>query len=133
MAPMKLLMVICDGMADRPSNDLDGKTPMEAANTPTMDMLASRGQCGLMNPIGIGIVPGSDTAHLSLLGYDPYKYYCGRGTLEAAGLGIFMEPGDVAFRCNFATSNADHHQTHRLRAALQVGTQARYKRSSPKG
>ncbi len=122
MAPMKLLMVICDGMADRPSDELDGKTPMEAASIPVMDSLASRGQCGLMNPIGIGIVPGSDTAHLSLLGYDPYKYYCGRGTLEAAGLGIYMEPGDVAFRCNFATSDADLRILDRRAGRISSGT-----------
>ncbi len=122
MAPMKLLMVICDGMADRPSDDLDGKTPMEAADTPVMDELAGKGQCGLMNPIGIGIVPGSDTAHLSLLGYDPYKYYCGRGTLEAAGLGIYMKPGDVAFRCNFATSDADLRILDRRAGRISSGT-----------
>ena len=70
MDGMKILMIICDGMADRPSIDLDGKTPMEAAQKPFMDSLAIKGKSGLMNPICTGTVPGSDTAHLSLLGYD---------------------------------------------------------------
>ncbi len=96
MARMKLLMIICDGMADRPSEELGGRTPLDAADTPVMDRLAKEGQCGMMNPIGIGIVPGSDTAHLSLLGYDPYKYYCGRGTLEAAGNIIKTTAGSLA-------------------------------------
>ena len=122
MARMKLLMIICDGMADRPSEELGGRTPLDAADTPVMDRLAKEGQCGMMNPIGIGIVPGSDTAHLSLFGYDPYKYYCGRGTLEAAGLGIEMEKGDVAFRCNFATSDKDLRVLDRRAGRISGGT-----------
>lgn len=122
MANMKILMVICDGMADRPQDELDGRTPLEDASTSTMNKLANDGQCGLMNPIGIGIVPGSDTAHLSLLGYDPYEYYCGRGTLEAAGLGIYMKPGDVAFRCNFATSDENLTILDRRAGRIASGT-----------
>ncbi len=123
MARMKLLMIICDGMADRPSEELEGRTPLDAADTPVMDRLAREGQCGMMNPIGTGIVPGSDTAHLSLLGYDPYRYYCGRGTLEAAGLGIDMEKGDVAFRCNFATSDKDLRVLDRRAGRISGGTE----------
>ncbi len=123
MARMKILMIICDGMADRPSNELKGKTPMEAASTPAMDKLAKQGSNGLMDPIGKGIVPGSDTAHLSLFGYDPYTYYCGRGTLEAAGLGIYMKNGDVAFRCNFATADSDLRILDRRAGRIAFGTE----------
>jgi 2,3-diphosphopglycerate-independent phosphoglycerate mutase len=87
-------------MADRLVN---GTTPLEAAETPNMDKLAKEGICGIMDTVAAGIRPGSDTAHLSLLGYDPYKVYTGRGPLEAEGAGIKLEKGDVAIRCNFAS------------------------------
>jgi len=95
-------MVVCDGLADRPIRGW-GLTPLEKARTPNMDELARRGICGMMDPIAPGITPGSDTAHLSLLGYDPFKTYLGRGPFEAAGAGISLKRGDVAFRVNFAT------------------------------
>ncbi len=97
---MKVLMVIIDGVADRPVN---GKTPLSAAKTENLDKLAEIGINGIMDTIAPGIRPGSDTAHLSLLGYDPFKYYTGRGPIEAAGAGIDVKPGDVAFRVNFGT------------------------------
>ncbi len=100
---MKAMLVILDGMGDRPCKALRGKTPLEAAETPNMDYLARKGINGMMDPIAPGIRAGSDTAHLSLLGYDPYEVYTGRGPFEAAGEGIELKPGDVAFRCNFAT------------------------------
>ena len=103
MDTMKLLMIICDGMADRPCQELNGMTPLEAAEVPNMDSLAKKGQSGLMDVIAPGIVPGSDTAHLALLGYDPRKVYTGRGPFEAAGEGLEVHKGDVAFRCNFST------------------------------
>src|SRR3989442_14838789 len=90
-------------MADRPLIDHDYKTPLEYANTPNMDRLAKAGTVGQMDPIGPGIRPGSDVANLALLGYDPYRYYSGRGALEAIGAGIDLRDGDGAFRCNFAT------------------------------
>jgi 2,3-bisphosphoglycerate-independent phosphoglycerate mutase len=100
---MKALMLICDGMADRPLKELNGRTPLEAARTPNMDKLAKRGICGLMDTIAPGVPPGSDTAHLALLGHDPFRVYTGRGPFEAAGAGIELRPGDIAFRVNYAT------------------------------
>ena len=99
----KILMVICDGMGDRPCESLDGMTPLQRAEAPFMDSLAKNGMSGLMYTVGVGRVPGSDTAHLALLGYDPETTYTGRGPFEAMGAGLEVRPGDVAFRCNFAT------------------------------
>ncbi|MFP3945294.1 MAG: 2,3-bisphosphoglycerate-independent phosphoglycerate mutase [Archaeoglobaceae archaeon] len=96
----KILMVIIDGLADRP---IDGKTPLSSAKTPNMDKLASNGINGIMDTISPGIRPGSDTAHLTLLGFDPYQCYSGRGPIEATGAGIDILSGDVCFRVNFGT------------------------------
>ncbi len=97
---MPILLVVVDGMSDRPVN---GKTPLSEAEKPTFDKIADLGINGIMDTIAPGIRPGSDTSHLALLGYDPYEYYTGRGPIEAAGVGINVKPGDVAFRVNFAT------------------------------
>ncbi len=97
------VFVVLDGLGDRPLKELGGKTPLEVAKTPTFDRLAAEGQSALMNVIGPGITPGSDTAHLALFGYDPIAEYPGRGPLEAFGAGLETKPGDVAFRSNFAT------------------------------
>ncbi|MHC1623278.1 MAG: 2,3-bisphosphoglycerate-independent phosphoglycerate mutase [Candidatus Methanospirareceae archaeon] len=98
----KAILLICDGLGDRPSID-DGKTPLQAAYTPNLDELSASGINGLMDVISPGIVPGSDTAHLSLFGYNPYRYYPGRGVFEALGADMELHKGDVAFRANFAT------------------------------
>jgi len=95
---MKSLLIICDGLGDRLTR---GKTPLEAAKTPNMDLLSERGINGIMDTVRAGIRPGSDTSHLSLFGYDPFKFYTGRGPFEAAGAGIELKRGDVACRCNF--------------------------------
>lgn len=95
-----ILMLILDGVPDRP---IRGTTPLKSAFTPNLDELAKRGVSGIMDPIAPGIRPGSDTAHLSLLGYDPRRFYPGRGPFEAAGVGIYVGENDVALRCNFAT------------------------------
>ncbi|MBS3782457.1 MAG: 2,3-bisphosphoglycerate-independent phosphoglycerate mutase [Candidatus Thermoplasmatota archaeon] len=99
----KILMLILDGIGDRSVKELEGKTPLEAAETPNLNRFAKEGENGLMDTIAPGIRPGSDTGHLSLLGYDPYEAYTGRGPFEAAGIGMDLGPQDVAFRCNFAT------------------------------
>ncbi len=99
---MKAILVIADGLGGRPT-DLDGRTCLEAAETPHLDALATRGAVGLVDPIGPGIRPGSDTAHLSLLGYDPFDLYTGRGVFECLGIGMDVQAGDVCFRANFAT------------------------------
>lgn len=103
MEGLKAILVICDGMADRPVPSLGNRTPLEAANNPNMNTLALRGECGLMDPIAPGIRAGSDTSHLAILGFDPFKTYTGRGPFEAAGIGMDVKEGDVAFRCNFST------------------------------
>ncbi|RLI90721.1 MAG: 2,3-bisphosphoglycerate-independent phosphoglycerate mutase, partial [Candidatus Altiarchaeales archaeon] len=100
METRKILLIICDGMGDRLSK---GKTPLEEAEKMNMDFIAKNGICGIMDPVRQGIRPGSDTAHLSLLGYDPFKVYTGRGALEALGLGIEIAENEIALRCNFAT------------------------------
>ena len=99
---MKGIFIIADGLGGRPT-DMNGNTCLEAADTPFLDALATRGALGLVDPIGPGIRPGSDTAHLSLLGYDPYKVYTGRGVFECLGMGMDVRVGDISFRANFAT------------------------------
>ena len=96
-------ILIGDGMGDFPMEELDGKTALEAARTPTMDRLTRLGHVGTVQTIPEGFQPGSDVANMTLLGYDPGEYYTGRGPLEAAALGISMNPEDVAFRCNLVT------------------------------
>jgi len=103
---MKYVILLGDGMADYPLKELGGKTPLEFARTPYMDRIASEGTLGLVNTIPSGFLPGSDIANLSVLGYDPRKYYTGRGPLEAASQGVQLEPDDVAFRCNLVAIGA---------------------------
>lgn len=98
-----LICVICDGLPDRPLKQLGNRTPLEVAKTPNLDRIARDGISGMMHPVGIGIRPGSDTAHLSIFGYDPRRYYAGRGPYECAGIGMQLQPGDVAFRANIGT------------------------------
>lgn len=100
---MKYIVILGDGMADEPIKALHGKTPLEAADTKAMDELARCSEQGLAKMIPDGMQPGSDTANLSVLGYDPKKYYSGRSPLEALSIGVPMEPDDIAIRCNFVT------------------------------
>ncbi len=100
---MKCMMLVLDGAADRPLKELGGKTPLEVADTPNLAVLASRGINGMLDPISPGRRVGSDTTHLALLGYDPESVYSGRGPFEALGIGLNLEEGDIALRCNFAT------------------------------
>jgi 2,3-bisphosphoglycerate-independent phosphoglycerate mutase len=99
----KAMLIVMDGLGDRPIKELGWLTPLEAARTPNLDALAARGVSGVMNAIGFGLRPGSDTSHLSILGYDIEKYYTGRGPIEVAGLGMDLEAGDVALRGNLGT------------------------------
>ena len=101
---MKALLVVLDGLGDRPIKAFGNKTPLEAANTPALDSLAAKGKTGLIEVIK-GVAPESDAAILTLLGYDPHKYYTGRGTLEGVGAGVEFHDGNLALRCNFATSS----------------------------
>ena len=104
---MKYVLIIGDGMADFPMEALGGKTPLEAARKPVMDALAMRGVVGQARTVPIGVPPGSDTAILSIFGFDPRKVYTGRSPLEAAGSGVKMEAGNVSFRCNLAALSTD--------------------------
>ncbi len=99
----KLIIFLGDGMGGRPVRALEGLTCLEAQDTPALDAVAAGGECGLMDPIKPGVPAGSDTAHMAILGYDPFEYYTGRGPFEARGVGLDVRPGDLAFRCNFAT------------------------------
>jgi 2,3-bisphosphoglycerate-independent phosphoglycerate mutase len=96
----KFCILVGDGMGDYPQDQLDGKTPLEAAHTPHMDSVASRGIMGWVQTIPSTCEPGSDIANLSLLGYDPLVYHTGRASLEAVSMGIRLKKGEVAFRCN---------------------------------
>jgi 2,3-bisphosphoglycerate-independent phosphoglycerate mutase len=131
MTAHKILFIVLDGISDRPCPELGGTTPLAAARTPVLDKLAAEGICGIMDTIAPGIRPGSDTAHLALLGYDPHRYYTGRGPLECEGSGIHMEPGMIGFRCNYATVSKEGivldrragriHDTAALSMAIQDG------------
>lgn len=100
---MKYIVILCDGMADEPIEELGGRTPLEAARTMNMDHLAKGSEIGMVRTVPEGMAPGSDTANLSVIGYDPKEYYTGRSPLEALSIGAEMAPEDVSFRCNLVT------------------------------
>lgn len=104
---MKYVIVLADGMADLPINELGGKTPLEYAVTPCMDMLAGRGSIGMAKTVPDGMKPGSDVANLAVMGYDPMSCYSGRSPLEALSVGVSMKDSDVIFRCNLVTLSED--------------------------
>jgi len=104
--PSKILLVVLDGVGGLPKEP-GGPTELAAAQTPNLDRLAERSALGLFTPVAPGIAPGSGPGHLSIFGYDPFKYQVGRGVLSALGLGIPLGPEDVAVRGNFATLNPD--------------------------
>ena len=123
------------GYPTGPARNWADLTPLEAAHHPVLNQLAAGGICGIMDTIAAGIRPGSDTAHLALLGYDPRTYYTGRGPLECVGSGIPMEPGMIGFRCNYATLSPEGlvtdrragriHDTAALSQAVQEGSISR--------
>ena len=100
---MKYIVILADGMADEPLEQLGGKTPLEFAKTPNMDRMAHNGACGMLKTIPDDFEAGSDIANMSILGYSPRKYYTGRGPLEAVSMGIDLDKRDVAYRCNLVT------------------------------
>jgi 2,3-bisphosphoglycerate-independent phosphoglycerate mutase len=125
---MKYLLVVGDGMADYPVPELGGKTPLQAANKPNMDTIAARGCSGLLRTVPDGVTPGSGTAILSVLGYDPKRFYTGRGPFEVASRNIKLDKNDVAFRCNLITEkggilvdySADHITTSESAELIEV-------------
>src|SRR2546422_1503593 len=119
MDARKILLVIFDGLGDRPLTELGHKTPLEATPKPNLDWFASNGVNGLVDPIAPGVAAGSDTSHLALFGYDPKEVYTGRGPFEAAGVGIDMKPGDIAFRGNFASVDEDLKRSEEHTSELQ--------------
>lgn len=104
---MKYIVVLGDGMADEPIESLGGKTPLEYAATPVMDALSKQAEIGMVHTIPEGMKPGSDTANLSVLGYDPEEYYSGRSPLEALSIGVPMKDTDIVLRCNIVTISED--------------------------
>lgn len=98
MPHKRVAFVLIDGLGDVSIPRFGYKTPLEAAKVPNLDAIASAGVNGLMDPVEVGLGCGSDTAHLSLLGYDPRVYYRGRGSFESMGAGLAMAPGDIAFK-----------------------------------
>ncbi len=129
---MKILLIIADGLGDRPFDSLGGKTSLEAADKPNLNTLAREGMIGLIDPIRPGIIPGSDTSHLNYLGYDPFKYYTGRGPFEAMGTGLTLRGGDIAFRANFATINEQGTIIDRRAGRIREGTSELAKRLNMK-
>ncbi|HJJ81165.1 MAG TPA: cofactor-independent phosphoglycerate mutase [Methanocorpusculum sp.] len=100
---MKYLLILADGAADEPLEELGGKTPLEVAKKPNMDMIAKKGRCGMLKTVDESMTPGSDVANMSILGYDPEKYYTGRGALEALSMDVPFGDDDMAYRCNLVT------------------------------
>src|SRR5204863_8100088 len=122
MDERRILLVIFDGLGDRPLTELGHKTPLESTPRPNLDWFAANGVNGLVDPIAPGIVAGSDTSHLALFGYDPHEVYTGRGPFEAAGVGIDLQKGDIAFRGNFASVDEDMRLTDRRAGRIREGT-----------
>ncbi len=118
----KIMLIVLDGLGDRPNGMFNGRTSLQAAYRPNLNRLAETGLTGLMHPISHGTVAGSDTSHLSLLGYDPMEVYTGRGPFEAMGLGIQVKGGDIAFRMNFATMDDTGTVTDRRAGRNSTGT-----------
>lgn len=104
---MKYIVILGDGMADKPHEVLGGRTPLEVADKPLMDLLATQGEMGMVRTVPEGMPPGSDVANLSVMGYDPAVYYSGRSPLEAASIGVDLTDTDYTFRCNIVTLSED--------------------------
>lgn len=115
---MKYITILGDGMADEPIEAIGGRTPLMVAKTPMMDKLAARAELGLAATVPQGMKPGSDTANLAVLGYDPKKYYSGRSPLEALSIGVDMKPTDIALRCNLVTLSEEEGVSYGERTIL---------------
>ncbi len=118
---MKYIVIVADGMADRPLKELQGKTPLMVAFKPNMDRLASEGVVGSVRTIPEGFYPGSDVANLGIMGYDPKRYYTGRAPLEAASIGVKLAENDVAYRCNLVTLQYNRDRTRAIMDDYSAG------------
>lgn len=118
---MKYIIILIDGVADYRIAELGNKTPLQYAKTPAVDSIAVNGEMGTVKTIPDGMVAGSDTANLSVLGYDPKKYYTGRSPLEAVSLGIDLSEDDVAFRCNLVTLSEEDNYADRTMVDYSAG------------
>ena len=121
----RVAFVLIDGLGDVSIPRLGYKTPLQAANIPNLDAIASAGINGLMDPVEVGLGCGSDTAHLSLMGYDPRVYYRGRGAFESMGAGLAMSPGDIAFKLCVLNLYL-HHLVHFFVESYRFETNARW-------
>lgn len=115
---MKYIVILGDGMADEPLDELNGGTPLQCAKTPVMDDLAKVSEIGMVKTIPDGMKPGSDTANLSVIGYNPKQYYTGRSPLEALSIGVDMKDTDVALRCNVVTLSEEENIPYEKRTIL---------------
>ena len=111
---MKYIIILGDGMPDYPLEELEGKTPLEYAQTPNLDRLAKCGETGMAKTVPEELSPGSDVANLSVLGYDPSRYYTGRSPLEAAGMGVKLDDLDLTIRCNLVTLSDDEPYSRKI-------------------
>jgi 2,3-bisphosphoglycerate-independent phosphoglycerate mutase len=118
---MRYIIILIDGMADYRIAELGDRTPLQYAKTPVLDSLAKNSEMGTIKTIPEGMTPGSDTANLSVLGYDPKKYYTGRSSLEAVSLGINLLENDVVFRCNLVTLSGEDNYTDRIMIDYSAG------------
>ncbi|MFZ5648827.1 MAG: cofactor-independent phosphoglycerate mutase [Bacillota bacterium] len=118
---MKYLVILGDGMADYPCDELGGITPLQKAATPNMDRLASEGVMGMARTVPDGFPPGSDVANLSVMGYDPAVYYTGRAPLEAVSMGVKLAENDVALRCNLVTLSGEEDYERKVMADYSAG------------
>ena len=118
---MKYAVILYDGMADYPVPVFDGKTPMMMAKKPNFDRLAQKGEVGLVRTVAEGLKPGSDVANLSVMGYDPKKYYTGRSPLEAVSIGVKMADDDIALRCNIVTLSDEENYDEKTMVDYSAG------------
>ena len=107
---MKYIVILGDGMADYPDTRLGGRTPLMTAKKPNIDRLAAQGEVGMVRTVPESMKPGSDNANLSVMGYDPLRYYSGRSPLEAVSMGVKLRDGDVTYRCNLVTLSEEQAQ-----------------------
>lgn len=118
---MKYIVLLCDGMADYAVDALGGKTPMMCADKPNMDYLAKRSEVGLVKTVADGLKPGSDVANMSVMGFDPKKYYTGRSPLEAVSIGVKLKDDDVTLRCNLVTLSEEERFEDRTMVDYSAG------------